>query len=567
MNHRLLRHIVATLPLALVFGWLSAQPFQMLHAFDRGAGPVTGTYHDVTNLSASAAVSGSPMAIGHSNESVSNGLVTQMLLDGTPIGMDEYTNTLGHPVVAKCIAAAPNDDVIACFFDPVDQVTDVLRITPGVGVVWGRRLPDIEVQGLYCDSVAAAGAEVIWLTGESMTNNLISIEALSGTGAPLFATEYTLANPNWGYQSSQGFDIHYNSNLNRLTVVGTAVISGSGLTEIVVLRTTPAGGIVWARGYGDPLGVDYYHGKALTPRPGFGASYTIAFEYSNIAAPNRWVGAMNIDVFGLPRWVNAYPGLGFFNGGSYIVEGIDSDGGNRYLLNGFFDSFSNPGTYSTAFSLSLDLPGNPIQFNEYESAGLFAANGTQFWGMEWNPVSSNHVMVGKFRTTAGDPNWPWGADLNSFWAVSSDNIGNANCSQFDSAAVVNLLPQNPNLSHQNNALPTPVPSPLNVAARDTLSATQCAILKTRGVEAETKETELLVRYDLAAEEIKVEILAEVKGAGQLQLLNMQGQILRQSPAIGGVNVFDAQSLASGIYILRYDVPGIATGARKLAIRR
>jgi|GEM_PF-6954778 len=562
-----LRHLSALTLLTLFFGFLAAQPYQRIHAYDTGNGPITGTYFDVTHFGAGAANPGVSMAIGHSLAGAQNGVITEILTNGDANASYEFTYPGGSPVVAEAICTAPNDDIIACFYDPTNQATDVIRFSLAAGVIWGRRLPSFHAQDLVCESLD--DSEGVWLTGESTVNNRLVIEGLTGTGAPVFATEYALNNPNWGYQSTTGFQIKLNGALNRLVVVGNAVIAGGGQSEMLMLRTSLGGIVNWAKGYGDPNGGDYYHGKCLTQQNAFGNRFVVGFEYSNTGNPLNEAGAMAIDPLGNPTWINAYVGGGFFTGTDYIAEDV-ARRNNRFLLAGYFTPSGSAST--SAYSLAIRPNGVPVQFNEYETTGLYPTASATLHGMTYNTVTNHHVMVGRYTTSSASPavGWPWTGVPDAFWAVAANGLGAANCSTPGGVQFYGLNPVVANLGANLANMPQPVNSPIIAAVADPKHDTQCGALKTgSGSMQEAIEEQGNDRISIAYQELASKILIatslDMEGEFTCQLLNLQGQVIAEQSGNASSYSFATSQLSKGIYLVRYTLPNGVRGVERIMI--
>lgn len=563
------RHLSALTLLTLIFGLLAAQPYQKIHAYDLGAGPITGTYFDVTNLSSAAPIAGSSVAIGHSLAGPQNGILMEILTNGDANASYEFSYPGGGPVMAEAICNTPNDEVIACFFDPTNLATDVVRFSTAAGVIWSRRLPSFHAQDVVCDSANAAGGIGIWLTGESTVSQRLVIEGLTGAGAPVFATDYALNNPNWGYQSTTGFQIKLNSNRTRLVVVGNAVITGAAQSEMLVMKTTLGGNVIWAKGYGDPNGNDYYHGKCLSMRSPTSSRIIVGFEYSNTGMPLDEAAAMTIDGLGNPLWIEAYPGGGFFAGSDYVVEDLDILN-NRILLAGYFTPTANGGT--SAYSLALRPNGVADQFNEYETAGLYPTADATFHGMEYNAVTNQHVIVGRYTTSVPGPavGWPWNGIADAFWAVSTNRLGIANCSTPGNVDGYPLTPVVANLGSNLGNMPQPQQSPLGLQTADPKSDIQCGALKgnTESILDEVESLESIsvdIAYLNVEGQIRVDVQSEAAGEFTCELLNLQGQVLAERSGNADSYTFDVSQLSKGVYMIRYAGNDRHQGVQKIMI--
>lgn len=553
------RHMTALTLLVLVFWGLPAQSFQMLHTYSPGAGSVSGTYHDVVNLSFQANEPGAPVAIGQTDVFPEMGVITVMTPDGIANMTQEVFNLNGNPVHAKAICRTPNDDVIACFYDPVTKATDVIRYSTVAGPIWARRLPGFVVEDVVSDSANVPTGLGIWLTGQGDNGNL-ALEGLNALGGPIFAREYNLVNPLGAYQSTIGFQLMLNGSNSRLMVVGSATQAGSPRTEMLVLRTGLNGNINWARSYASPNG--NYRGKCITDRFPQGNHFVVGFEYSGTTLGQAEIGAMGINSLGNISWIRSYPGVGFFAGANFFVEAIDRLD-NRLLIAGHFTPWANP--IQTAYSFSLRLSGNPIQFNEYQTNGLFPAGETAFHGLDYNRMTQQHVIVGKFSNSDVGGDWPWGNNPNAFWAVGADRLGISECNDEVVPAAPYLTPLVTNLGFTTRLLPQIQPSPLQMEKVDPFSAKQCPSGKRSNHAISEQSGGIVVAYEAAAGLITLSVQGEVTGGGTIQLMSLEGKVLATQPAKSGSQTLNTSQLSKGIYLVRYSVPGIAQGVKKVMV--
>lgn len=557
------KRALALFTLVFLSSFLPAQPYQKLYAYDPGTGLETGVFRDVDNLSFIGPGGIHTVAIGTSNSFTTDGLVSFHDLAGTAIIFQEWRHPGANPLEAKQIAELPSGDIISCFFDPTANSSHVIRTTVTGVVMWVTQLPDFHVRGLDCDVAPYPGGEGIWLTGNSIGNNNIALEGLDAFGAPVFAVEHFIADPLWNYSSSMGFEVDFDPVFNNLIVVGTAQIAGLPPTAMVVFRSGLGGGWIWGRSYSDPAAIDYYHGKALVASPGGGGNYTISFEYSAVGTPFDQVGIMEIDPVGNPIWIYSYPGVGFFAGTNYTTHGIDTDGG-IYLTSGYFDPFATPGIPS-AYTLAVDIVGNPIQYNEYAQAGYYPPDRNAFWDMDFDPMTGQHTVGGVFTTPPTAGGWPQGPNPRSFWLVNCDPIGNSICNTWDVPGQVALGPMVPNLGNNAIPLPNPIFSPLVSMLVDQREANQCFFPKRANEDLEEMDGGMNAYFEAAANHIVVETLGDLKGEGHYELVDLQGQVVARLDAQQGKQYFDAAQLSRGVYLLRYELPGIASGVQKIAV--
>lgn len=563
------RHLIALVAIFMAATTLQAQPFQRLYAYDPGTGLETGHFNDVEAVNFFGPGGANVFGVGSSFNFSTDGLFSIHDQAGTPIRFYEFL----HPAGAEKIEGAAVTQMLAsnnlaAAFNSSVFATDVASITPGGVVNWIVRCPRVQTHDIESYPIPGGG-EMIWIVGES-DNGQLMIHGLDNTGATVFANEYWLSSTAWNYSGTKGFEIEFDPGTFELTVVGTAdVATFPVLNEVIVLRLDPGGNPIWGRAYGNPGAGIYTHGKALVASNSIASGYVVGFEYSDDGTTFDVAGAMEIDPGGGVSWLHHYPiiGGGLSDGSEYIVNGIQEASG-KYLMSGYYEYTAGGAPQIKGYSIMLDNFGPALQFNEYDFGGYYPSTKNLFFGMDWNPTNNFHYMVGEFNTFgSATSGWPTGPDPRSFWMVAADDQGKSDCSKDDmiKTDVPPLIKEK--LYGNRITIPWAVPSPLVVWTVDPRDANQCSFPKRFADDTEANPADgLTATYLAATEQIEVQVLGEMTGEGPLQLWDMQGKMLQEITARNGKMLLPANGLSKGIYLLRYDIPGIGAGTRKLMIQ-
>lgn len=556
MNLRFKRHFYAFATLLLTGPWVSAQVFQQLHAHDTGANARAGEYADVSCLDAAGPNNESIVSVGSFAIGDRDGVITYATGTGVPVRMSEVSDPDDGVVEGRTICETPSGDIVACFYDPLTNSTNVIR-TQNTGIlIWKRKLPGFQVQDVVCGSNAGApGGELIWMTGMSMQNRLIALEALDGTGGWVFGKEYFL---NGSFRETTGTELIYDSVANRITMVGIADVDTCIRKDLIVVRTTPSGNFIWGRTFYDRLqiennGFDHFYGRAIRKHPDEDA-IVIAFEYKDptLAPQRQWPGLMELTPGGALNWMYSYQdgGAGFFRGLDFRVNGLDATK-DSYLLSGGFNSITTPGAQKSAYSLEVSPTGTGLTFNEYETSSFYASRAATLGDLEWHPLQEKYCIVGGFRTTPNPVGWPQGPTPQSFWMIGTDVPGTSGCSNNDLPVTVGYLPDVVNLQAQVLDLPSAQASPLVVSSIPFLNKDQCTAAKTNEAGRVLLENAFEVSYQSSTGMLEVEVPEGNSANGSLELLNLQGQVLLQAEAIAGTQRLSTSSLSRGVYLLRH----------------
>lgn len=563
-------HLIWALGLLCLFApSLTAQPFQRLYAYDPGTGLETGVYHDVVCMDYVSTQGVNVVAIGQSFASNWEGVVSYKDPNGIPIVQYEWRHPFSNKILGETVCQLPTGDIIACFYDQSANATDVVRTTATGGVVWTTRLPDFRVRDVDADwNTLYPSAEGIYLTGHSAGNNQLAIQGLdAGAGGQVFATEYFVVDPLWNYASATGFQIEFDPATFSLIVVGTANVAGLPKTTMLYVKTDVFGGWILGRSYSGPGFNEYYHGKALVAHPAApGGHYVLSFEHSNTGSPWDQVGMAEVDPNGNPVWFRTYPGAGTFSATNFISNGIDTDGANL-LSCGFFPPTAT--TPPLAYTLAVDFAGFAMQYNEYQNGGYWPSSGNGFWGMDYNQVTGHQYMDGWFNSTTTTGGWPQGPNPNSFYMVASDGVGKSVCEKSDAVTQINHFPQIPWVTNQPLNLPPQIPSPIFPKKVDPRHVNQCSFPKWNQQEEAQAESaeEVLISFVADAQQIQLEVIGEASSAGLIQVVDMNGKVLAERSLTTGKVAIDASTISSGIYFVRYNVPGVDRGVKKVLVTK
>lgn len=558
-------------------GYLHAQLYNRLHAYDNGATIKAGGYHDVCNLYATSPWGEVPISVGRSAGFPSNGVISRFALNGVHIQPDELVHATGADVFGVTIDKGLNNHVVGGFFTPGGSggESEILCFDLVTGnILWARRFPDFEVKALQvAPNPGGLPGETVIVTGRRSNARL-----------PIFAIDYNTGNMVWGfnynvlafpsppqsYAQVTGFDLHVDPVSNEITVAATG--DRFTQTDMVILRTDFLGNPLMARLYGDSLGGDFYHGKCLTPstkRPGY---YYVGFEYSNTGSPQLHPGVMEIRPNGSINWMGNYPGTGFFNGNNFFVTDIDYIGDlgkDRILVTGYFDKLSTGLT--TAYSLVLTGWGTGLIFNEYQSLANHTPIQTFIHGIERKPGQLRHSVVGNFEVDGGAASvFPGAPGVNTFWALGVSHTGNTGgalpCRTYDGA---NQNALNPDTVYTGifPAFDTLTITPRLIANRaNPLDAPNCRAAKT-GFSASAGPAPEALSIQVEHDQVELLIQGEMTAPGTVEVLDMKGRILGTWELSQPYLKLSGNAWADGVYILRYELPGIGQGSRKVVFQR
>ena len=554
------RNKILLLCLALLPFLLPAQaPFQQLSAYNTSFTLKTGTFNDVQCLNATGLAGAEVVAIGTNSSPTAEGLFGVFDQNGNVIYYKEYVN--GNPVQAEAIAELPNTDIVLAFYDPVDEASDIVVMNINGTLDWQIRLPDFHVRAAHAGPAPYFGGEGIFLTGNKTgPGGHVAIYAFDKFGTQQFAQTHTIT----GHDSSVGNAIHYDDNMNHVVVVGTADKTGAQVTSMFSIRIPSSGFWFFGAVYTDNANIENYSAKALVPNPTLNSNFAVAYERSIDGAPFDQIGIMNIDLFLTPTWSNLYDGVNFFSGKNYRVTGIEAVG-NSFIACGTFNSKAHP-LQSSAYALAVDMQGGSPKMNEYETASYYPSEGCGIEGISLNPTNGLPYMAGYFQTLPGGANWPSGNDPRSFWLLSTSPYAEGLCW---TSGETQPMPSNASyigLFFPWGSMPAATASPLTSAFQDQVETPQCSFSKLAGGSELENEAQVQAYFLERQERIVVEIPSDVKGEGQIELLDLQGRLLVTLSAKAGKQAIDTRGLSKGIYLVRTEMAGLPMTVKKLMVK-
>lgn len=562
MVKRPFRLFCALLALLSLSPSLFSQTFQRLYSHGAFRSPKTGIFEDITDLNPTG-IDGEAVAAIGTTDSLT-GLLTYHKDDGSPVTFIEFSHPSYHPEYAEAICRMPSGDIIACFYDPVDRASDIVRAQNDGTVVWSRRITFMNVKDVTAGyDLTVPGGEAIYFTGTNGAD--VAVSGMDGTGAALFQEAYYFG---IAYDSTWGNEIHLTQGAGELTIVGTASSDSCDANSILLFQTGTNGAFFGGRTYGDPTCLNSYDGISLTPKPSAAREFIIAFENDNGTYQKPGVLDVLTGPFSTwtPAWVNRYRniGPGFFRGEDFHVKSINSDGSNL-LLCGNFESLDTPKNQASAYTMKVDFAGIGRRFNEYETALSLTANGTWLQNLIWNTAESMYYLVGEYNTTKSEGFWPRGSKPKSFWMIASDSDGNSSCSSYDSVRTTAISPTKVLLTATQDNFGTLIACPINWITVNKRSRNRCSSAKT-GFEEGIEEA-IPLEFEVFGgpnQELRVQLPAEQNA--ELLLLDLQGRTLLRLEAQPGLNHIPCNQMSEGIYLLRCNFRDGSSRTKKVFIR-
>ncbi len=558
-----IRQFIALALLCLFATALPAQ-FQKLYHYATPLDQSGGIFKDVQCLNNAGPNGESIVAVGFDNQAQANGVLAYHDATGLPLHYLQLNNPLGHPVDAVAICRTPSNKLVACFYDPVDNASDIVLTNTAGAVLWTARIPEFHAQDVVSGPGGGMIGNNIWITGNS-TGAIpsVAVARLSGlTGAIVYYKDYQLTAP---YGNTIGYEIDYSSVTQRLTVVGKTSVSECQ-DAILALRLMPNNGnLVWAKVYSAPNCTHEFKGKTLVRTPGTFNAYTIGFEHKDPSNPNMTFPGV-IQIAGNGTLVSSYytTGAGFFNGTDFSVDGLATDG-TGFMLSG---SFRNQNGSVSGYSLTAATPSNSVNFTEYETMGGYVPFETRLVDLDYFQAQGDYVIGGHFRAGPQDDNWPlWPTDV-AFWLVDANVNGTSTCSNSGQTTDHVITPVTNDPGMQVEEKDKSGDCPLLVQEVTPSYFDQCTPNRLANpVQEELASTELST---FAYLEGKGQILAKIptsaKSNVSVKLLDMQGRVLRSFSLSAGEHKIDAGEISAGIYFLQFQGAGITEGVQKIAIR-
>lgn len=569
MRTTITRQFVALVLLALLAPALQAQLFQQLYSYSTPNYLRTGPFRDIVCMANTGPLGENVITVGSTDITPEAGVLAHHDILGAPITYLEVTNNSSHPVEGSTLCNTPSGNVVSCYFDPTDFATDILFTSISGTVIWSTRIKDVRIRDVVCAPMSGVpGGEQIWLTGHTQTPNVVLV-GLDGLGGMIFGREYFLPA---SFSRTLGFELDWSAPLNRVTIVGKTNVSNCS-DGLLLLRTDAVGAVMMGRVYTDPLCAFNYGGKALVKAPASPNRYAIYFEYEDVTDTNQTYPAMmEIGMGGNPIWTNFYRGTGFFGGLKHDSRGGLATNGNRYMLTGIFRStYYTTGQFS-AFTLTVDLAGTGLNYNEYETASAYPSSGNTFKNLFWHPGQSKYYIAGEYETSGGlAASWPGPSFPNSFWMLRTNGSGRSDCSVQDTAITQAITPQTAAYTAPFEQLDQ-VTSPLLTQTVTPAMVDQCPAMKQGlGPEPEAESSRPAIAFLEGRDQIRIDIPMDTEGSTesdsyQITVMDLQGHTILAFPASQGRHLIPTDQLARGIYLVRFAAPNQVPGVKKVAVR-
>lgn len=574
MSQKFYRYFLALILFALLLPTAYGQIFQRLYSYTPQGGLVVGYPPDIGGgildvqvLEPSLSGTRNIATIGISAQSSNAAVVSLFNPDGTVIDFYEFTGTTpSNSLAGMAISQLPDGDLVACIHDPGSFSSHVIRMTTQGAVVWAREIPDFWVHDAECgnSSRLKIDADAIWMTGQSR-HGTFALVCMDSRGDLVYEHEYGFDHPGpfgfFWYNESVGYELDYEPVSQHILIVGKGA-TWAGLDEMVLLRTDQAGNPLWARKYGN-LDEDHaYGGKAVTPAADPATGHVIAFDFAKNAGLESGVGMMQIDWAGQPTWINAHYDVGEMDGENYVAHGVATDG-DGYMTVGYFDL--GAATQPTAYSLSVNGSGKSASSTTYQSATVYPAHDTRMMAVDYHGHTGKMILGGYYEAESNSGAWPQGTTPKSFWMVGAEPSGLSECSVFNGPDPEKLNPETLFMQVGMQSFTRLVPSSLDAVAADSKEVRQCFGPGKRDVLAEEREN-LGINASYLGEENKIRVrIPNLEIAGGLQLMDLQGRTLAQMEARTGDQFFSTEQLGKGVYLLRYNLPGLTRGTEKILV--
>ena len=199
--------------------------------------------------------------------------------------------------------------------------------------------------------------------------------------------------------SSPGIDIAYAVQQTAdegFILTGMTDSSGAGVTDLLLIKTDPAGAVVWSRPY---VFGNNAVGRSVRQTPG-GGFIVAGFYRSNLGVDNIWL--VKVDGSGILEWEQTYTGPGDDRAASIWPT---TDGG--FAVTGITRSYGSG--LNDAFLLKIDAAGN-AQWNRF------------YGGKSWDTgrciqqtFEGGYILTGTTQSFGGeDPD---------VWLIKTDSAG------------------------------------------------------------------------------------------------------------------------------------------------
>ena len=216
--------------------------------------------------------------------------------------------------------------------------------------------------------------------------------------------------------------------------------------------------------------------------------------------------------------------------------------------------------------MSTDLAGASPKMNEFESASYYPSTGCGLEGISLNQTNHMPILAGHFQTLTGGGNWPSGSSPRSFWLMGTSQYGESECSISGATQVIPSNAVNGFIFAFPPTMPAPIASPLTPSYVDHTQTPQCTWTKRANDSSLDLKDEVQAYFLGSQQQIVLEIPGEVKGEGQVDVLDVHGRVLITKSTQAGTQEIDASMLSAGIYLVRTVQDGLPVSVKKLRVK-
>jgi hypothetical protein len=284
----------------------------------------------------------------------------------------------------------------------------LLKVSSSGSLLWSKTFGGIEVD--FGNELIQTQDGGFLIAGET------SSYGSGGYDAYIIKTDQN-GNPIWsktfGGVLSDGVYSIQQTNDNGFVIVGYTRSFGSGVQDVLLLKTDQIGNLIWSKTFG-AIGSNQEVGHSIKQTRDNG--YVICGYTNSYGAGGYDVYLIKTNSFGLLSWSKTYGGSS--NDKGYFVN-LTSNGG--LILTGETNSFGN-GT-NDGYIINTDSIGNLIWSNSIGGV-LSDALGSSV------QTPDNGFIISGFTSNFGSGN-------NDVFLIKTDSDGNSGCNQTKSLTIVN----------------------------------------------------------------------------------------------------------------------------------
>lgn len=531
------------------FQILLSQPFQNVYTVNVSSSGNGGHFADIVEVDPSSGPY-QMAAIGTFDIGAFN--------DAAALFMDPAGNPIVWMRLATGVAATGVD---VCTFPGAEVYfilegagdTYVVAVDPSSYTVsWVRKIIGMTPRAAI--AVPTASAKGVYILGNQGGTGNWQFVGLDLGGGVLFSHDYTLTGTSF-YISEEANDLEYVNGVG-FTLVGAGLDGGTGRYEMMAVGTGDFGNVNWANFYPIPASWSAYQlrGKAVEESYNAG-NVVVAADFSQSPALAEIPMLIELDPGGNIVTSNLQFGGGPFSGPPLEVRDIEQNGGGEYLVPGV----AYPGVMDRAFSMVVDPGLNGVLIQEYRTTTHGSIN-DQFNGNCLAAQTGFSWFVGEYNSTT----FPW-APNRGFWVVATDPGGFSVCPDTYKLQEEPLAPPYSGMGGSQNPGPMVQVSGVNFPYHNGPMDIQCHVPKRELVEE--IPTEVRVWTESANQYWGLGFDGELTATGQLEIRSLTGQLLKAIEVTQNKTRIANEDFANGIYLLRWNLPGIGTGAQKVALVR